>query len=94
MFHNYSAGLMGKGGELLQQVTFDTRWTAKIFEDCYGDFLKKREIELLMLGKDFWLDGMEVEERLVKRSKKIEKQNKRLIKQQNSNEEQQEGDIQ
>lgn len=93
MFHNYSTGLMGKGGELLEQVTYESKWATKIFNDCYGDFLKKKEIELLMVGKDFWLDGDDVEERLKKRSKKIEKENKRLVKQQNLNIKVQEGDI-
>jgi len=80
MFHNYSGGVVGKGGEMHDQTIHEYEWSKKIFADCYGGFLSKKEIVAMTEGKDFWMSGDEVASRLEKRSKKAEKEHKRLAK--------------
>lgn len=76
MFHNYSSGVMGKGGEMYDRLQHERTWSEKLFQDVYADFLTEREIKQILDNKDLWMDGDEVIKRLKKKIKKHEKVDK------------------
>ena len=67
MFHNYSSGTIGKGGEMYDQITHFRSWSEKLFDSFYKDFLTPEEIKSMLDNKDIWLDAGEVAKRLEKR---------------------------
>ncbi len=67
MFHNYSSGTIGKGGEMYDQITHFRAWSEKLFNSFYKDFLTPDEIKSMLDNKDIWLDAEEVAKRLEKR---------------------------
>ena len=67
MFHNYSSGTIGKGGEMYDQITHFRSWSEKLFTSFYKDFLTADEIKSMLDNKDIWLDAEEVAKRLEKR---------------------------
>lgn len=76
MFHNYSSGVMGKGGEMFDQLQHERIWSEKLHRDIYADFLTEKEITSILENKDIWMDGEEVIKRLKKKVKKLEKEEK------------------
>ena len=76
MFHNYSSGVMGKGGEMFDQLKHERAWSEKLMRDVYSDFLTEKEIVSILDNKDIWMDGEEVIKRLSKKVKKMEKAEK------------------
>jgi ATP-dependent protease ClpP protease subunit len=64
MFHNYSSGAIGKGGEMYDQITHFRTWSEKLFTSFYKDFLTPEEIKSMLDNKDIWLDAEEVAIRL------------------------------
>ena len=73
MFHNYSGGTFGKGGEMLDQLQHERAWSEKLLRDIYSDFLTEKEIDSMLNNKDIWMDGDEVVKRLEKKAKKVKK---------------------
>lgn len=72
MFHNYSGGTIGKGGEMLDQLQHERKWSERLLKEVYEDFLTADEITAMLNNKDIWMDGHEVIQRLKKRKKKAE----------------------
>ena len=70
MFHNYSGGTFGKGGEMLDQLMHEKVWSEKLLRDVYSDFLTEKEITSMLENKDIQMDGHEVVKRLEKKMKK------------------------
>lgn len=70
MFHNYSSGTIGKGGEMYDQITHFRSWSEKLFNSFYKDFLTSEEIKSMLDNKDIWLDAEEVAARLQGREEK------------------------
>lgn len=66
MFHNYSAGVFGKGGEMYDQLQFERKWSENFMREVYADFLTEEEIQSMMHNKDIWMDHEEVVKRLTK----------------------------
>jgi len=64
MFHNYSGGAFGKGGEMIDQLLHERKWSENLFRAVYKDFLNEEEIKLMLEGKDWYMDGEEVVKRL------------------------------
>ena len=64
MIHNYSGGAFGKGGEMMDQLTFETKWAGDLFKDVYKDFLNPMEIVSILKGQDVWLSADDVVQRL------------------------------
>lgn len=64
MFHNYSGGTVGKGGEMLDQLQHERKWSEKLLRDVYKDFLTDSEIVSVLDNRDIWMDGEEVVKRL------------------------------
>ena len=73
MFHNYSAGTFGKGGEMYDQLQFERAWSEKFLSDVYRDFLAEAEIKEMLNNKDIWMTSDQVIERLGKLIKQREK---------------------
>ena len=80
LFHNYSAGTAGKGGEMYHGMVHERKWSTNLFQDMYTDFLTSEEIADMTNDKDIWLDAKEVLERLEKRGKILEKKQKKADK--------------
>ncbi len=70
MLHNASWGAGGKMGEIVSKVEFTKSQIEKIMRKAYKWFLTDEELELLLIGKDFWFDSDEVTRRLEIRSEK------------------------
>ena len=68
MIHNYSSGAMGKGNEMLSQVQHERKWSEKLFNEVYEDFLSPIEIKSVLDGKDIWLDSDDVLKRMQNRT--------------------------
>jgi ATP-dependent protease ClpP protease subunit len=64
MFHNYSSGVFGKGGEMFDQLKHERKWSASLLQDVYKDFLTETEIGSILDNKDIWMSGDEVIDRL------------------------------
>ena len=64
MFHNYSAGVFGKGGEMYDQLQFERRWSENFMREVYAGFLNSEEIGSMLNNKDIWMTSDEVIERL------------------------------
>ena len=72
MFHNYSGGVMGKGGEMLDQLQHERVWSEKLLRSVYEDFLTEEEIQSMLNNKDLWMDGEEIIKRLEVKKAKVE----------------------
>jgi len=66
MFHNYSGGIFGKGGEIYDQAVFEREWSKQFLQYIYKDFLTNKEIDSLLENKDLWLHSEEVSCRVEK----------------------------
>ena len=64
MFHNYSSGVFGKGGEMYDQLQFERKWSENFMTEVYANFLTTEEINSMMHNKDIWMTSDEVVERL------------------------------
>jgi ATP-dependent protease ClpP protease subunit len=51
MFHNYSGGIFGKGGEIYDQAIFERAWSKDFLNHIYKDFLTPSEITSLLDSK-------------------------------------------
>lgn len=78
MYHNYSGGAFGKGGEQYDQIQFERKWSENFLKEVYLGFLTEDEINSMLDNKDIWMDSDEVVKRLQKlyleRSKEAEKE--------------------
>jgi ATP-dependent protease ClpP protease subunit len=64
MFHNYSGGTIGKGGEMYDNIVFERQWSRDFLADIYKWFLSSEEIESILNNRDIWLTSEQVAERL------------------------------
>lgn len=76
MFHNYSGGTFGKGGEMMDQLMHERKWSQHLLKRVYDGFLNQTEVDALLDNKDLWMDGQEVLKRLSARHEKFEKDSK------------------
>lgn len=72
MFHNYSSGVFGKGGEMFDQLKHERAWSESLLRDVYKHFLTDEEITSMLENKDIWMDGNEVAKRLKERQAILE----------------------
>lgn len=66
MFHNYSAGVFGKGGEMYDQLQFERVWSESFLSQVYKDFLTDTEIQAMLHNKDIWMTSEQVIQRIDK----------------------------
>lgn len=69
MFHAYSGGTFGKGGEMFDQLRHESKWFKTLVEEIYNDFLSPAEIEQMLNNKDIWMSGEDAVARLNHRAK-------------------------
>ena len=77
MIHDGSYGPIGKFSEVHAMATHSTKQLRLICKDIYGVFLKKKEIDNVLLGIDMYFDAKDMEKRLTKLMKyrdKIQKE--------------------
>ena len=62
MFHNYSSGASGKGGEIHSRVKHEGKILMKFFRTIVvdNDFLTAAEFENMLIGQDYWMDAKEM----------------------------------
>lgn len=72
MFHNYSGGTFGKGGEMLDQLNYEREWSETLLREVYADFLSTEEIDSILNNKDIWMTGKEVVKRIEQKAEKLE----------------------
>ena len=72
MFHNYSGGVFGKGGEQYDQIQYERAWSEKFMNEVYKDFLTTEEITSMLNNKDIWMTSEQVLERIEKVMKKLQ----------------------
>lgn len=77
MFHNYSGGSLGKGGEMYDQLMHERVWSEKLLRGVYEHFLTEAEIKSVLDNKDIWMDGDEAIKRLKVRKEYFEAQEKK-----------------
>ena len=80
MFHNYSGGTIGKGGEMIDQIKHERKWSENLLTEIYSDFLNPEEIRSILDNKDIWMGGEEVVNRLNKRKKALQNKRKKSAK--------------
>lgn len=81
MFHNYSGGTIGKGGEMIDQLLHERKWSENLLKNIYDGFMTDAEIASMLDNKDIWMDGEEVVKRInVKLQDKDKKAKKTLEK--------------
>ncbi len=73
MFHNYSGGMAGKGGEMFQQITHMKQWSEDLLRDVYTDFLTETEINNILNNQDIWMSADEAGRRIDKKIKALKK---------------------
>ena len=66
LFHNYSGGTFGKGGEMIDQLSFEREWSKRLLHEVYDGFFNDDEIESMLHNKDIWMHADEVLERAQK----------------------------
>lgn len=71
MFHNYSGGTIGKGGEMYDNIVHERKWSENLLREIYSDFLTEDEIQSILNNKDIWMEGDEVIKRLEARKEKV-----------------------
>ena len=79
MFHNYSGGTFGKGGEMYGQIQHERKWSESLLKEIYDGFLTPEEIKSLLDNKDMWMDVDEVILRMEERSNKMNEQREALL---------------
>jgi ATP-dependent protease ClpP protease subunit len=62
MFHNYSGGAIGKGGDLKARIEHYGKTMDTFFYDIIvkKGFLKKDEFEQMLVGQDYWMEAKEL----------------------------------
>jgi ATP-dependent protease ClpP protease subunit len=76
MFHNYSGGTIGKGGEMYDNIVHERKWSENLLRDIYADFLTEEEVVAVLNNKDIWMDGEEVISRLEAMKEKVNEEEK------------------
>jgi ATP-dependent protease ClpP protease subunit len=67
MFHNYSSGVGGKGGEIISRVKHTDKHIKSFFKEVIvkQGFLSASEFEDMIIGQDFWMGAKELCERKI-----------------------------
>jgi len=62
MFHNYSGGASGKGGEIKARVKHSSKALEKFFYNLIVEqgFLTKEEFKQMLVGQDYWMDAKQM----------------------------------
>jgi ATP-dependent Clp protease, protease subunit len=81
MFHTYSGGAIGKGGEMWEKLQHERKWSEHLLRSVYKDFLTEKEVTSLLENRDIWMDGNEVIRRLKRKAAKQKSSEKTALPQ-------------
>lgn len=73
MIHNASFGSLGKVGDVINHTQFVDQQIKSLMTECYSGFLSAQELAEVFLGRDIYMSAPEIEQRLEKRFKYLEK---------------------
>ena len=67
MFHNYSSGVGGKGGEIISRIEHTDKHIKDFFRKVIVEkgFLSDVEFEKMLIGQDYWMGAKELCERKI-----------------------------
>lgn len=68
LFHNGSWGTWGKHNEAVAHSAFVAKYMEKLARTTYAGFFDEQELQALLDGKDFWMEGEEFLKRYEKRN--------------------------
>lgn len=74
LIHNGSCGAGGKFSDFRLQAAATQRYMESVMHSAYSGFLSDEEIEQLLDGKDFWMDGDEFAQRFEARNEILREQ--------------------
>lgn len=77
MIHSWSGGNFGKHNEVVADYEFNQKFLKSFFYDTYKYFLTDKEIEEVLNGRDVWLDGDAIQERLERKNELLQKEYKK-----------------
>ena len=80
MFHNYSGGTIGKGGEMYDNIMYERKWSDRFMRSVYAGFLTDDEIKSILENKDIWMEPQDVFKRLNKRGEDMIKDAEAKVK--------------
>jgi len=65
MYHTFSTGYFGKGGEVQSYIDYSSKHFERFFKHKIVDegFITNEEYEEMKIGKDFWMDSYEMAKR-------------------------------
>jgi ATP-dependent protease ClpP protease subunit len=66
MLHQFAGGLEGKGHELLAELKSTLVWFEALLREICSGFLTDIELESMLLGRDIWLIGDDILERVAR----------------------------
>lgn len=72
LVHSVHFGAVGKGADVRDQVKHTLDFSERIFRQTYTGFLSEDEINQVLNGKEIWLVGEEIAERLENKIKYLE----------------------
>jgi len=67
--HAASYGMAGKQGDVENMVNFNSKELKTLVKEVYHGFMQEEEIELMLLGRDYWMNKDEIVQRLENRAK-------------------------
>ena len=73
MIHNWFGGVGGKGGDLVSNVNYSNQKIQNLMTEVYQGFLSEHELKELFIGRDYYFDSDEIEQRLLQRQKYFDK---------------------
>jgi len=65
MFHYYSSWLGWKGWEIKDQAKFQEKYYESYFKEAMKPYFSNKEIEELLIWKDYWLDSKQMLKRWI-----------------------------
>lgn len=74
MFHNITYGAWGKGSDVKRQVDFTHKASEKLIRKYYKHMFTDEEINLMLEGREYWLDCDEIISRLEVRQRKLQEE--------------------
>ena len=76
MVHAATFGAFGKQSDVISHASFVDKQVRNLMGSVYKDFLSEKELEEVIMGKEFWFDAEEIVRRLELRAELQEKRAK------------------
>lgn len=87
MIHSASFGSFGKQSDVISHASYVDQRCKRIMAEAYNGFLTAQELAEVLMGREIWFQAEEVQARLEKRAKLLEKELKKIKKSMGTNQE-------